>query len=1720
MHALQDTPDPDFESEIRKTIIYDEIEPTPLTNLYDIPPYPDPLHEIEEAEHPAAQLTPEPDMDAALKQQQHILNGMAIYEMAVNEHKEKTEADKLMDTIAKLEKCNEFVVQRMDISLEGEVLGARLQEGTNRKRAQTINFEYLNYHNRLLDLSNTQALEDLRTTRCRSEEIDTEVCARTRALQFLGDTATRLKEGHFGDDMSERSSGTKRRTRSSAPLKSDSPADHLKSTNTSATLEEVVGKPADNDEIVPIRGSSKRIPPDQGPKVVEEETKELEPAVSLETVLNALPTPNAHDQKAATASSEPSKRKPWPARDRYLDLGKSVFADYGPLASVQAPPKRADKEMPKPFPGGMKPMNRLGESPKQNPNPNSNFQRPALPKIFDLTSNGSHGRQYNENPAKRQRVDDGSSASPIDLEEDESPLQSRQIGPTSNKSGHSRTLQSHGTSAGVEARVSSSQEFRNVQHSMKPPSSRNRNGKPPVINGSHRFNRNVVGQYVGEDESDLISDDGSSTKNGTAGKSSKKTELQISGYQGSANRPPSRQLANGTNRLSARPRAETAKVSPHFGANGSRAEDSHEYLSQDDRDELSMGSPGDMEHANTARKLLKANHIANRVSPKSRKVHIDMEESSEDEFSKTGDIPPGKYVSSKSSSGQNRGDESYPVFQLLSEKVHWLLPDEPSPWSLELNTRERFLAVYNNSEQQVIGFPSREIEKIECDETGNKIVLHKSRTQTAARATKIYIEMHTHDDTLQLMESLKALDSTLVKMLKPRGHLKKVFITVAQQDIPPPKLRQEEPEDLRLIKSNAERKFADQCAAAQSSKQATTGTSGLSQQNGTLQRGTQAKGLAREMRRGSQSSEVLEVDDNRRTSNATALQPGDFYGASGDSRSSGGDHGTRSSKRFTSHEEVVPVSRQSQRQRMRSPSPEPERWTLQNPNWVEQENWEISVIYPPDGKDKASVDMQDIHRLDEGEFLNDNLVVFYLRWLEDHLVKNNPELASRIYFTNTFFYERLTKHGKGKSGGINYEAVQRWTSKIDLLKYDYIVVPINETVHWYVAIICNAPKLLKQPSSEEETSQDIENEDLEDKLGNVEVEAQPISSRLKTPAKSQSDVVVPTLEEMTLEDIANESPDLDVSGINPDATKAADARNTLQVVNLDSPTAVVSDVTEQRPLQSKKGKRKSLPTTRKYNPDDPRIITLDSLGLSHSPTCTNLRKYLIQEIKAKKNIEIKDPGPLGTTAKHIPQQNNHCDCGVFLLTYIEEFLSRPDEFICDILQRNDQDFTKWRSASDMRTHIRNLLFNLQREQVREAESSRREKAKSKQAVKAGDKSVSAASSKPASREASESITGSASPGKVQPTPDTNELYLEKSQKRQEVLLDPPELPQHFSVAAPSKGGPLKSNANEPDDREAQSTFNHALGLAESGLREAKSPEARASESQPITIDDSQDLDQEPQHAAAPASGRKDRKRKPSRPPPEDSRDSKLPRLKKSIEIPESPNRESAGKGSRITKSSGEIVLNHHPLPYSSQGEDQDEHQSVRLPNRPTSNGNGRRRRTKNTDTFGHEHNAPESNGLGASDIDASQNDVQLVEVRQTSLQDRSIASREEYDDEDEMLMSNTPPRRGPPPPDAPLLSSSPGDNFSVPEVAAKEQLQDSPVRFSPRNAKRRSSAAVVIESSSTKRRRSFIDLSIGSPNAKQRPSRVDPELRDVSDLAILGINAPPRAHNRSSFGSR
>lgn len=118
------------------------------------------------------------------------------------------------------------------------------------------------------------------------------------------------------------------------------------------------------------------------------------------------------------------------------------------------------------------------------------------------------------------------------------------------------------------------------------------------------------------------------------------------------------------------------------------------------------------------------------------------------------------------------------------------------------------------------------------------------------------------------------------------------------------------------------------------------------------------------------------------------------------------------------------------------------------------------VQFPFEGIGAVTLLESDLRRLDDGELLNDTVIEFAMKLMHEDIRKRDPQLADSIYIFNTFFYKILTE---SKDMGSSYNKVRKWTSKIDLFSKKYIVVPINEDLHWYLALIINPWFMLQPP---------------------------------------------------------------------------------------------------------------------------------------------------------------------------------------------------------------------------------------------------------------------------------------------------------------------------------------------------------------------------------------------------------------------------------------------------------------------------------------------------------------------------------------------------------------------------------------------------------------------------------------------------------------------------------
>ncbi|CAH6792415.1 sentrin-specific protease 7 [Phodopus roborovskii] len=256
------------------------------------------------------------------------------------------------------------------------------------------------------------------------------------------------------------------------------------------------------------------------------------------------------------------------------------------------------------------------------------------------------------------------------------------------------------------------------------------------------------------------------------------------------------------------------------------------------------------------------------------------------------------------------------------------------------------------------------------------------------------------------------------------------------------------------------------------------------------------------------------------------------------------------------------------------------------------------IVYPPPPtKGGLGVTNEDLECLEEGEFLNDVIIDFYLKYLL--LEKASDELVERSHIFSSFFYKCLTRKENNLTednpdlsmAQRRHKRVRTWTRHINIFNKDYIFVPVNESSHWYLAVICF-------PWLEEAVYEDF-------------------PQTMSQDQQSQHD---------------NKTADNDPRTTSTASTSAEDSQST--EVNMSVPKKMC-----KRPC----------------------ILILDSLkAASIQNTVQNLREYLEVEweVKRKTHREFSKTNMVDLCPK-VPKQDNSSDCGVYLLQYVESFFQDP-----------------------------------------------------------------------------------------------------------------------------------------------------------------------------------------------------------------------------------------------------------------------------------------------------------------------------------------------------------------------------------------------------------------------------------------------------------------------------
>eukprot|EP00730_Choanoeca_flexa_P006239 TRINITY_DN12115_c0_g1_i1.p1 TRINITY_DN12115_c0_g1~~TRINITY_DN12115_c0_g1_i1.p1 ORF type:complete len:676 (+),score=78.46 TRINITY_DN12115_c0_g1_i1:1950-3977(+) len=305
----------------------------------------------------------------------------------------------------------------------------------------------------------------------------------------------------------------------------------------------------------------------------------------------------------------------------------------------------------------------------------------------------------------------------------------------------------------------------------------------------------------------------------------------------------------------------------------------------------------------------------------------------------------------------------------------------------------------------------------------------------------------------------------------------------------------------------------------------------------------------------------------------------------------------------------------------------------------------------PQGVGGITVTKGDMNRLHEHEFLNDIIINIYLRHLEEQLT---AEKSASVKIFNSFFFSQYM---------LGFDRVARWTKKIKLFDKDFVVIPINESAHWYVAIICfpgmefaPCPPLedLKDPkeSPPSLSGEALNALDFEDPA--------PLAKKAHLSAVSgrsalSQDKAVAALDDLptTLQPVAEECI-LDDPTFAPDYKSSMD---TMQDSPKDANMQAVEELFKHKRLPSKPYDPKHNLWKHEIHRRRPCILILDSLGGLHRDVAKKLREYLSQLWKRDHDTErafTETTMPLIRVA--VPEQDNSTDCGIFLLSFVESFL--------------------------------------------------------------------------------------------------------------------------------------------------------------------------------------------------------------------------------------------------------------------------------------------------------------------------------------------------------------------------------------------------------------------------------------------------------------------------------
>jgi len=363
----------------------------------------------------------------------------------------------------------------------------------------------------------------------------------------------------------------------------------------------------------------------------------------------------------------------------------------------------------------------------------------------------------------------------------------------------------------------------------------------------------------------------------------------------------------------------------------------------------------------------------------------------------------------------------------------------------------------------------------------------------------------------------------------------------------------------------------------------------------------------------------------------------------------------------------------------------------------------LFVYPPPPKKGGIALKKVDVDCLLPGIYLNDIIIDFYLKYLYEEIL--SEEQRARTYIFNSYFYTCLSKRAFGDSRRNEspmermHAQVRKWTRDIDIFKRDFIIIPINEHAHWFLVVICFPSRVEQDESTNlnesiEGTGSDVTDEVVAESKKEEKGIAEEIESLKTEKSPALIDEKCQVLDAVVPMDVDKDSADLE---------KKESKDKFLQP---EEPYILKNGKGEEDQKEGKGILNKSVGTDSNSSDDklqarvyeQPCILLFDSLvSGGRSRVFSNLRHYLTMEWKEKRlglgPEKCFTKNNLKGSFPKIPLQNNDCDCGVYILQFVESFFQQPILNYKFPIKKKDW-FTK-ADVDSKRENIMKIISNLE-----------------------------------------------------------------------------------------------------------------------------------------------------------------------------------------------------------------------------------------------------------------------------------------------------------------------------------------------------------------------------------------------------------------------------------------